>query len=173
MVSRREPDDLCPSCGVPVPLSGRGARCPYCGYDFEAAGPHTALSGYLTTFGYGMCGLFVGGQIGLSTALCRYEVLYGDPRSVLYPVLGSAIGAALAAGVGSKLDAGVRRGFEAFLLSLVVASVCVSCLAMAGVDRLDALGAVGLGVLCIAGPLVWRLMYAPRRGRTMGRGPGG
>lgn len=158
MVGRNEPDDLCPSCGVPVPFHRRGRTCPYCGHEFglPQEGPET--TGYLTAFGYGMCGLIVGGQVGAGLGLAA-GVRLGDPRLALFPLAGAVACACAFAGIGSKLHAGAKRGFEALLFALVLAGLVVFLLAFVGVSSLDTLSAVAVCVLAIGVPTMWRLLY--------------
>ena len=164
MVSQRDPDDLCPSCGVPVPLGRRGPECPHCGHNFERPLEGPAGGGYLTTFGYGMCGLVAGGQLGTAVVMTLADVRLGDPRLVLFPAFGATACALLTAGVGSKLYASVRRGYEILLFSLVMASLTVLCLSLVGVSSIETLSAVGGCVLVLGAPVLRRFAYDRKPG---------
>lgn len=164
MIVRSEPDDLCPSCGVPVPFERRSASCPHCGHEFGPPRPEPQITGYLTPFGYGMCGLVAGSQLGATAALGAEGIRMGDPRLLLFPVAAGLACALLAAGVGRKLHATARRGYEALVLTLALACILVFALALMGVRSVDALAAAGVCALALGTPLVWRVLFRRKRG---------
>lgn len=165
IIVRPEPDDLCPSCGVPVPFQRRSAACPHCGHEFGPPRPDPQVTGYLTPFGYGMCGLIAGGQLGATAALSAETLRIGDPRLLLFPIAGGVACALIAAAVGRRLHASVRRGYEALMLALALACILVFMLALIGVRSLDALAATGVCALALGTPLVWRVLFRRKQDR--------
>ncbi len=164
MVGRSEPDDLCPACGVPLPAARHAAVCPHCGAELSSAGGACQAKGYLTPFGYGMCGLIAGGHLGLAAVLVVGDVHLGDPRVVLFPAAGGLACAWLAAQLGSRLHVGVRAGYETVLLGLMVAALVVFVTAVGGVTALDTLVAVGAVAFVLATPLIRRALAPPHGG---------
>ncbi len=169
MAQEFKTDDLCPHCGVPVPLARRGPRCPYCGVPFDLPADSPRRRGYLTAFGHGVCGLIAGGYGGAVVALSvDRTITLGDPRLVLFPAAGAVACAAAAAGIGSHLASDVRRGYEATLFSLVVAVLSMFCLCLTTGVGADTVLAAGAVTLVVAIPVIWRHLYDPRRRRDAG-----
>ncbi len=163
MVSQGDEDDFCPHCGVPVPGRRRGPRCPFCDGLLELPEEGPATTGYLTVFGYGMCGLTIGGQVGVSAALVSGDPGVADPRLPLYPLLVGVVLAVGAAWVGARLDWAVRRGYEILLLGGIAGSTTALLLALVGVQSPEALVCVGLGATNLAIPLIRRYAYPRQR----------
>ena len=140
----REPDDLCPSCGVPQPLARRGPACPRCGYEFDAEGAAAFRRGHLTPFGYGVCGLIAGGHLGAGIALANPGTDLEDPRLVLFPLALGIACCVIAWWVGKHLDWRVHRGYESGLFGFMVAAFSVFVLGLFGVSSADTLAAVAM-----------------------------
>jgi hypothetical protein len=162
MAGKPEPDDLCPSCGVPVPFARRGPNCPHCGAELTLAAAASQTTGLLTPFGYGVCGLIAGGMLGAAAALTNEDLRLGDPRLMVFPAAAAFACALVASQVGRRLHTGVRRGYEAFLLALVLAALAVLFLALAGVSSVEALGATGACAGLAALPLVRHAVHGRR-----------
>ncbi|MBP8955390.1 MAG: hypothetical protein KBI47_23570 [Armatimonadetes bacterium] len=160
MSGNRLNDDLCPSCGVPVPHSRRGPTCPHCGHPFDE--PLEGRAGHLTPFGYGVCGLIAGGQIGAAVALTDPAIRFEDPRLALFPMLGGLACCLVAAWLGSRLDVGVRRGYEVAIFSIIGGTFTVFVLALWGVNRTETLAAWGAGIALACVPFVRRVLFALR-----------
>lgn len=161
-IGDHEPDDLCPSCGVPQPLARRGLVCARCGYQFDAEGPEACRTGHLTPFGYGLCGLIAGGHLGAGIALADPDADLEDPRLVLFPLLLGVACCVIAWWVGKHLDWRVHRGYEAGLFGFMVAGFSVFVLGLFGVGSADTLAAVGMVAMVIATPLFRRGLYRGR-----------
>lgn len=160
MKDRRPTDDLCPSCGVPVPHPRRTTACPHCGHVFGE--PLDSHAGFLAPFGYGMCGLIAGGQMGAAVALTDQAIRFEDPRLVLFPAMGAIACCIAAAWIGSRLEAGVRRGYEIALFSLLAGTFTTFVLALWGVTRAETLLAWGAGIAVAALPFVQRALSSVR-----------
>lgn len=158
MVSQGAPDDLCPACGVPVPRRRRGPRCPYCGQEFAAPADSPQVRGYLTNFGYGVCGAIIGGHLGLATALTDADVRIGDWRLTLFPLVGAIACATFAAGIGARLELRVRPAYEAVLGGGIVGALVVLCLALVGVTTVETLVAVGACTMLGAAVIIRRAL---------------
>lgn len=170
MAQEFKTDDLCPHCGVPVPMTQRGSACPHCGLDFDLPSDSPSCRGYLTTFGHGVCGLIAGGYGGAVVALATdRQLTLDDPQVVLLPAMGGVLGAAAAAAVSSRLAVGVRRGYEAALFGFVIAVLCMFCLELLGPVPVDAVLAAGAVALAVAIPAIWRYLYGRRAGGTVRR----
>lgn len=163
MTSDHEPDDLCPSCGVPQPFGRRGASCSRCAYQFAAEGEPACPMGHLTPFGYGVCGLIAGGYLGAGVALMDPDTRLEDPHLVLSALLLGIACCRAAWWLGKRLDRRVRRGFEAGLFGFVAAAFAVFVLGLCGVASADTLLAVAATVMAVATPILGRVLY-PRRG---------
>ncbi len=158
----REPDDLCPSCGVPQPIARRGAACSHCGYEFAAGDRDAFHAGYLTPFGYGLCGLIAGGHLGAGIALTNPDATLDDPRLVLFPLVMGIVCSLLAWWVGRRLDWRMRPGYESVLFGVMAAALSVFVLGLWGVRSADTLLATALVVFVVTAPLLRRMMYRRR-----------
>ncbi len=159
----QEPDDFCPSCGVPVPFQRRGDTCPHCGHDFRVPADDPAHGGHLSTFGCGLCGLIAGAQLGAAVAFTDPGIRLDDPRLVLFPAIAGVACMGATAWVGGRLRLGVQRGYEAGLVALMLAAFVVLFLSVGGVSSPDTLAAIGFCALIVISLLVWRVLYSRDR----------
>lgn len=161
MKQSQERYEFCPSCGVPLPDGVRMQRCPNCGYAFDEARDQAPVSGYLTRFGYGLCGAAAGSQFGAAVVLTDRTVRLGDPRLILFPVIGGITCLAVTVWVGPKLHDSAKRGFESVLFGLMTAAFVCLVVAVFAVTRLDTLLALAGVVLVTATPAIWSVVYRP------------
>lgn len=158
MLGARIPDDLCPRCGVPWDgPPGRG-RCARCGAD--PAAPDISPRGGLTRFGRVLLSLMLGTHLGIAIALTDPALHLGDPRVVLFPLLGAGACWGLTSALTRRLDPGVLPGFEALLCGLAAGALVVLILTLAGVTAPESLLPTG-AVIAIAATWWARKKLAP------------
>jgi len=131
-------DDLCPGCGVPVPLARRRERCPHCGSPFG----ERPLPYHGTIFGYGVCGLAWGLLTGwmLLSAGAIDDVHSHAGRLAMLAL--PAAGLLAATQVGKRLTDEARGRYELVLLSLDAGAWAGMMVAMFGVQETQTLAGV-------------------------------
>jgi hypothetical protein len=152
--------DLCPSCGVPLPLGRRSQRCSHCGA--RPGSDAAPAQGRLTQFGRVLMGLMLGTHLGIAVALTDRDIALGDPRLVLFPLAGALACCGLVVALGRRLHPGVLPGFEVLLCGLVCGGLSLLVLTLAGVALAETLLAAGV-LTTIAGALLGRRLLGHDR----------
>lgn len=155
MLGQRFPEALCPRCGLPWEGPPGQGRCAHCGAD-----PATFTRGGLTRFGRALVSLMLGTHLGIAVALTDPGLQLGDPRVVLFPLLGAGVCWAIVAAIGARLEPSVLPGFEAILCGLAIGALVLLVLTLAGLRAPETLLATGL-VAALAGAWWARSMLAP------------